>query len=406
MQKFRELEDYIPVEINRLSSGSRIPFNVFIKDKSGFHPFVEKTNIFTPAHIETLKEKGVSKVYAAISERNALEGYLHGRDDDDLQEAKRLKDYSYWKEKYFKIDEVLLKTGAKIDFSIYTSENMSFVPLLTAADGQSLSIKEGLLPEGKDVLIKAEDIYLYQKYLKTMETEDIGAQDASHLKSVIAKERANIIMKDIFDNNITAEKFEVVKEMTRSIIDGILSNELVAYNLLSLKRQDYYTYLHSVNVGMLSLGLGITAGLQKKAVEHLAVGAMLHDIGKCNIPLEILNKQGKLNDTEFQIYRTHVVEGKKIIDGIEKFPQASFEPLLLHHEKLTGRGYPFKLRGDKISLLGRITGIADCYDALTTPKLNKYPLTPYNALQIICRETADYDPQLLKEFVKMMGKVR
>lgn len=406
MQKFRELEDYIPVELNRLAAGSRIPFNIFIKNQSGFHPFIEKTNLFTPVHAETLKEKGISKIYIPISERDALESYLQNNGDDSLEEDNRLRDYSYWKEKYFKIDETLLNTGKKIDFSLFTSEHMSFIPLAVTADEHTVIIEEGLLPEGKDILIKASDIYLYQNYLKSLEIDDTPGADASFLKAVIAKERANIIMKDIFDNQITAEKFEMVKDMTKKIIDGILKNEFVAYNLLSLKKQDYYTYLHSVNVGVLSLGLGITAGLEKKAVEHLAVGAMLHDIGKCNIPLEILNKQGKLNDAEFQIYRTHVVEGKKIIDGIEKFPQASVDPVLLHHEKLTGRGYPFKLHGEKISAFGRITGIADCYDALTTPKLNKYPLTPYNALQVICRETADYDPRLLKAFIKMMGKVR
>ncbi len=406
MNKLEEREEFIPVDLSRLSVGIKIPFRIFVRDNTGLHQFIEKDNLFTAMHLSSLKERGVTKVYVALRDRGTLEGYLQERDYDALIQEKRLKDYVYWKEKYFKIDEALLPTGASIDFSIFVSDSMRFIPLLKVEEGKSVKISEGLIPKNKDILIKASDIYLYERYLKSLEGIDLPSYQTTNLEATVAKERANIVMKDIFDNQITYEKFEVVRDLTRRFIEGILNNKYVAYNLLSLKRLDYYTYLHSVNVGVLSLGLAITAGLSNKDVELLALGAMLHDIGKSTLPPEIINKPSRLNEREFMIYKNHVIEGKRILEGIDRFPKVSMEPVLLHHEKLTGRGYPFRLKEDRIGVFGRITGIADCYDALTTPRLNKYPLTPYNALFIICKETADYDRGLLKEFVKMMGMVK
>lgn len=83
----------------------------------------------------------------------------------------------------------------------------------------------------------------------------------------------------------------------------------------------------------------------------------------------------------------------------------SLVPVLQHHEKLPGRGYPFKLSGKSIKLFGRIAAIADCYDALTTQRPYKPAFTPFYALSVIAKETGDYDPDLLKIFIKMLGKI-
>ncbi|MCL4457718.1 MAG: hypothetical protein M1147_00915 [Nitrospirae bacterium] len=100
------------------------------------------------------------------------------------------------------------------------------------------------------------------------------------------------------------------------------------------------------------------------------------------------------------------MEGEKILRGNKEVPNESFDAILQHHEKLTGKGYPMKLHDSEIKLPGRITAIADCYDSLTTPRLFKASNTPYGALTIISREKNDYDPELLKEFIKMLAKIK
>ncbi|WP_059176674.1 HD-GYP domain-containing protein [Thermodesulfovibrio aggregans] len=133
---------------------------------------------------------------------------------------------------------------------------------------------------------------------------------------------------------------------------------------------------------------------------------MLHDLGKSQIPHEILNKQGKLNDTEYNIIKQHVLFGYELLENQKEFPKDSLTAVLQHHEKLSGKGYPFGLKADEIKLFGRITAIADCYDALTTRRPYKPPLTSYFALSIIVKEKGDYDPELLKAFIKMLGKIK
>jgi len=98
--------------------------------------------------------------------------------------------------------------------------------------------------------------------------------------------------------------------------------------------------------------------------------------------------------------------GYKLLKEQKEFPEESSSAVLQHHEKLSGKGYPFGLKGSEIKLFGRITAIADCYDALTTQRPYKPPLTPYFALSIIVKEKGDHDADLLKSFIKMLGKIK
>ncbi|WP_333654024.1 HD-GYP domain-containing protein [Dissulfurispira sp.] len=122
-----------------------------------------------------------------------------------------------------------------------------------------------------------------------------------------------------------------------NIIDCILKNKDAIYDLLLLKGYDYYTYTHSVNVAIMSIGLGMAIELKTDDVEKLGIGAMLHDVGKSAMPYEILNKQGKLNDIEYKVLRSHVIEGEKILRAHKEIPEESFAAVIQHHEKLTGK---------------------------------------------------------------------
>ena len=133
---------------------------------------------------------------------------------------------------------------------------------------------------------------------------------------------------------------------------------------------------------------------------------MLHDVGKSSIPPAIINKPGRLDDSEYRIIKTHVSEGEKILRLNKEIPEESFIAVSQHHERLSGRGYPYNKSGQDIHPFGRITSIVDCYDAMTTERSYQPARTPFYALSIITREAGDYDLELLKVFIKMLGELK
>ncbi|WP_333653566.1 HD-GYP domain-containing protein [Dissulfurispira sp.] len=295
----------------------------------------------------------------------------------------------------------------EVNFSLFLLNKLSFTILLEATPKRPEIISEEVLTTEGDIVIKKSDISLYQGYLNSLlKSENISEEDKFKIKTIVVKENAKITVKDLFDNPFNSENIKASKELVAKIVDCVLKDRDVIYDMVSLKTYDYYTYIHSVNVAVMSAGLGAAIGLKREDIEKLGIGALLHDIGKSAIPHEILNKQGSLDNTEFQIFKTHVIEGEKILRTHNNIPEESFDAVLQHHEKLSGKGYPSGLSEEAIKLFGRITAIADCYDALTTPRIKKYPLTPFFALSVIAKETINYDHELLKEFVKMLGRVK
>jgi putative nucleotidyltransferase with HDIG domain len=174
--------------------------------------------------------------------------------------------------------------------------------------------------------------------------------------------------------------------------------------MLTINKYDHYTYTHSVNVSVLSLGMAVELGIKdKEDLRVLGMGGMLHDIGKSKIPAAILNKPGRLTDEEFAVIKQHVVLGKRLLADNVEIPQSALTPLMQHHERLTGKGYPFGLNDKQISVIGRIVAIADTYDALTTARPYKNAMKPFEALKILRDSIADYDGVIFQKFVIMLG---
>ncbi len=410
--KYREVDAnaYVPIEADKLVVGVRLPFNIFVEDKGVIKPLFNKETIFTSLARNILKEKGISRVYVAGEDKLSLYSYLQNnpsKKDSIDNGSKTFKEYSFYKEQHYPVDRVFLIPGMEVNFSLFLLNKLSFTILLEATPKRPEIISEEVLTTEGDIVIKKSDIPLYQGYLNSLlKSENISEEDKFKIETIVVKENAKITVKDLFDNPFNSENIKASKELVAKIVDCVLKDRDVIYDMVSLKTYDYYTYIHSVNVAVMSAGLGAAIGLKREDIEKLGIGALLHDIGKSAIPHEILNKQGSLDNTEFQIFKTHVIEGEKILRTHNNIPEESFDAVLQHHEKLSGKGYPSGLSEKDIKLFGRITAIADCYDALTTPRIKKYPLTPFFALSVIAKETINYDRELLKEFVKMLGKVK
>lgn len=198
--------------------------------------------------------------------------------------------------------------------------------------------------------------------------------------------------------NEFAEKVDLIG---KDLVDEVLSNRDVSINIVDIKSMDSYTYQHSVNVCVLSVALGIEMGLNKYQLNDLAVGALLHDIGKTFIPMEVLMKPGRLTDEEFEQIRSHSQLGYDYLKKNIMLCGLSKIIVHQHHERLDGTGYPRKLKDDQIHRYAKAVAICDVYDALTSDRVYKKADSPGFALEYIMSNAGiQFDKELCKLFFK------
>jgi HD-GYP domain-containing protein (c-di-GMP phosphodiesterase class II) len=193
---------------------------------------------------------------------------------------------------------------------------------------------------------------------------------------------------------------DVVEDLV-SAFDG--EGDLLT-NLINLGSGDHSDYNHVVNVVMLSLMLAAEEKLSKDELQQLGVGALLHDIGKIEIPSSITMKTGKLTDSEAKILQRHPVVGRNLVERVRKPGTAALEIIEYHHELLDGTGYPRGLLATKLSKLVRIVSVANIYDNLCNPPDPAKAVTPKTALAMMYSKYKDkLDRHLVESFIHILG---
>jgi len=197
---------------------------------------------------------------------------------------------------------------------------------------------------------------------------------------------------------------ENASSLVEEISNSVMRNPGALISLARLKTADDYTYMHSVAVCALMVALARQIGLSEAHTRSAGMAGLLHDLGKAAIPLEVLNKPGKLTDEEFAVVRSHPVEGYNMLKEGGGVEAAVLDACLHHHEKVDGTGYPGKLPGDKISLIAKMTAICDVYDAITSNRPYKRGWDPSESIRRMAEWTNDhFDPRLFQAFVKSIG---
>ena len=175
-------------------------------------------------------------------------------------------------------------------------------------------------------------------------------------------------------------------------------------SLARLKNVDEYTYMHSVAVCGLMIALARQLNMSEEHVREAGLAGLLHDIGKIAIANQILNKPGKLTDTEFAVMKTHPERGLRILQNSDSVSPAVLDVCLHHHEKIDGTGYPHGLRGDDISLLARMGAVSDVYDAITSDRPYKQGWLPAEAIRKMAEwSKGHFDDAVFQAFVKTVG---
>ena len=249
--------------------------------------------------------------------------------------------------------------------------------------------------EGTDSLTISMDADQENKVIKTAEVAYAGS--IASLKEVIGK---------VTDNRPAGIRQTV--RIVQKTVDLVIEKRSILLKLSTLRDHDDYTYTHSVNVSILAICLGQHIGLTKNALETLGICGLFHDLGKVDVPLKILNKQGHLTDNEFKVIQKHSLNSVRHISKLRaprelksKIMLAPFE----HHLKYDLSGYPRSWRSEPLSLFGRILTIVDVFDAITSHRIYRSEaISPDQALSMMSESAGkDFDPILLKAFINMLG---
>lgn len=199
------------------------------------------------------------------------------------------------------------------------------------------------------------------------------------------------------DDFYITSAIQVVKHLDTvvdQLVETLSGDQDALVNINDLKSYDEYTYHHSLSVAVLTIAIAATMGFDKEDVSKFGRSAILHDIGKTAIPIEIIQKPSRLDNKEFAIIKTHSSEGYQYLIKGDIGDEELWNGVLCHHEKVDGTGYPFGFKKPDIPLVSRIISVADVYDALTSNRPYRTPMLPQEAIDYIMAgvdSAFDYD---------------
>ena len=194
------------------------------------------------------------------------------------------------------------------------------------------------------------------------------------------------------------------QKLVEEISDSVSRNPGALISLARLKTADDYTYMHSVAVCALMIALSRQLGLSPEQTRSAGIAGLLHDLGKALMPMDVLNKPGKLTDEEFAIIKKHPEEGHKMLLAAEGAENMTLDVVLHHHEKTDGSGYPKGLKDTEISLFAKMGAVCDVYDAITSNRPYKAGWDPAESLRRMAEwSNGHFDPTVFQAFVKSVG---
>ncbi|HBI51330.1 MAG TPA: HD-GYP domain-containing protein [Ruminococcaceae bacterium] len=187
-------------------------------------------------------------------------------------------------------------------------------------------------------------------------------------------------LKDVFGSDdekplkeFTKEASKQISNVANDLITSLYADDNILLKMHQLQSYDDYTYKHCLRVAMMSVTIGKSLDLPRSKMRDLCEAALLHDIGKRTIDIDIIRKPGRLTDDEFTAIKKHPQNGYILLRKNGGYSEEIMNAVLMHHEKFDGTGYPLGLKGEQITYLARIITVADVYDALTSNRPYRQP---------------------------------
>ena len=308
---------------------------------------------------------------------------------------------------FFSVEDESFIDGLEVDFPVFHHQgnDVFILPVFAGKEQGPWVLSPWALPADGELMIKKEDLPRYQAFLENKLVASATGETPVKRKAVLLREMSKLLVQGLLEDPSSSEAMKKLSNQITEVVGFILDNEEGFYGLMRIQAHDFYTYVHSMNVCTLSVALGYTIGLFKSPdLEMLALGGLLHDIGKCRIDPKIIHKPGKLSLNEFIKVKNHVKFGIEMLKESHDLPAEVLQVVAMHHERLSGGGYPLGLRNGQISLFGKIAAIVDAFDSLTADRPYKKGISPFQALDVLSKTTTDYDMDLMRRFIFLLGR--
>lgn len=298
----------------------------------------------------------------------------------------------------------VLKTGMKIDQSIIDSRGRELIARGVVLDDFQIEylkehgvagiyVSEG---EPEEVSELERNLPVYTRQL--IEKSRVEDRSKVKLNQEVCK-RVGEGIQYLFHNTYDEGFMETTANISNELVNAITGSNAVAIDINLIKVSDEYTFKHSVDVATMAMVIGQNLSLTQDELRELGIAGLLHDLGKSQIPLEVLNKPGRLDENEFQLMKQHSLFGFKILKEKNQFSEAIMKGVLQHHEKMNGQGYPLGTSGNMIHKYARIISVADVYDALVTERPYKKAFPKREAVEMILAMTQDLDIEAMSGFL-------
>lgn len=299
------------------------------------------------------------------------------------------------------------------------SETLSDLKVYLPKGGQYILYRDEKLPFGRDDMTRllkggVDFVYVsvkdHQRYYQTIERhlariiadpKILKAQKAEFLYATTLE-----LVQEVLTRMPGTEEISRINHIAGSMTEFVLRDRDAFSYLHDVSNHDFFTATHMVNVCAMVVAVAVKMNMHDvDTLRDLAVGALLHDIGKIFIPSELLNSPAKMTPEEMSLMRTHVEKGREYLAKICCLPPLAMALICDHHERMDGSGYPQALRGKRISLPGRIGGVVDTFEAMTSIRpYNDHVHSPAEALEHIQKNVAIlYDPDVVNALVQTIS---
>ena len=272
------------------------------------------------------------------------------------------------------------------------------------------SIKGLDISEGQSAVTEAEsDAQVEEEFLEAAKVHRV----TSPVSTAVELERASKICAQskqavisMFQEARMGKAVDVggAQRMVEEITDSVSRNPGALISLARLKTADDYTYMHSVAVCAMMVALSKQLGQDEAQTRQAGLAGLMHDLGKALMPMDVLNKPGKLTEEEFAVIKTHPAEGHRLLLTGQKVDSVVLDVCLYHHEKIDGSGYPKGLKDTEINVFAKMGAVCDVYDAITSNRPYKSGWDPAESLRKMAEwSNGHFDAKIFQAFVKSLG---
>ena len=298
------------------------------------------------------------------------------------------------------ISMATLSPQALLGVDIYLKSSQESVPVLFYSSDElpDLSRLEPYVNQGVNKLfIDSSDRAKYQSYLRE-NWRDLISDDSMPITNRVAV--MSEVMRDVLSEEFVSGDTESIvlasQQLGFGTCDLVSDNPVVARQLYNVLHHDYATFTHCTNVSLYAVVLARALGYRGEELTQIAIGGLIHDLGKLQIDERILTKPGRLDEFEFREIQKHPITGYVEICNRDDINFGQAMMAYQHHERLNGQGYPVGIRGDEIHPWAKICAVVDVYEALTSHRPYRLPMSHKTALSVLDKgDGTEFDSEIL-----------